>query len=332
MAKLGYFADVISDAGVPILATITVYDAGTANKSSLWSDAGGTIVKDNPFQTDGLGRFVFFAGPGLYDIAVSGTGITTYTVQSVSLSNITASSQLTDMPGTLGVPNAGKTPAVKGDGTGYELVANPAAHVLLSTSHSDSLAGTVVLGDLIHGNATPKWARLAGNITAVKKFLTQTGSGAVSAVPAWAAILDADLPVTRTLASPAADHTGVGILISLTANEAQAIGDLCYIASDGKAKLAKGDAIANANALVMVSQASIGSGAAGNYMLYGLVRDDSWSWTIGGKIYLSITGTTGNTLTQTAPTAANNVIQVVGVALTAHIIMFRANMVQVEHT
>ena len=60
------------------------------------------------------------------------------------------------------------------------------AHAVLdSTVHTDTLTGTVVLGDIIHGNATPAWARLAGNTTTAKQFLTQTGSGAASAVPAW---------------------------------------------------------------------------------------------------------------------------------------------------
>lgn len=62
------------------------------------------------------------------------------------------------------------------------------AHDALSSTHSDTLAGAVVLGDIIHGNATPKWARLAGNTTAVKQFLSQTGTGSASAVPAWSAL------------------------------------------------------------------------------------------------------------------------------------------------
>lgn len=35
-------------------------------------------------------------------------------------------------------------------------------HDLLGEHHEDTLAGAVAAGDLIHGNATPKWARLAG--------------------------------------------------------------------------------------------------------------------------------------------------------------------------
>lgn len=85
MAKIGYWNSVGSDKGVPILATVTVYDAGTANKSTIWSDVAGTTLKDNPFQTDTLGRFEFFADPAYYDIEVSGSGITTYKILNQTL-------------------------------------------------------------------------------------------------------------------------------------------------------------------------------------------------------------------------------------------------------
>jgi len=41
------------------------------------------------------------------------------------------------------------------------------------------------LGDIIYENATPAPARLAGNTTTVKQFLTQTGNGTISAAPVW---------------------------------------------------------------------------------------------------------------------------------------------------
>lgn len=41
------------------------------------------------------------------------------------------------------------------------------------------------LGDLMFEDATPTAARLAGNTSATKKYLSQTGTGAVSAAPTW---------------------------------------------------------------------------------------------------------------------------------------------------
>jgi hypothetical protein len=132
-------------------------------------------------------------------------------------------------------------------------------------------------------------------------------------------------------AAPGADHTTSGTTIQLVAAQAQAIGDVCCINASGQATLAKADAIANASAVVMVADATIGSGATGNYLVMGVARDDTWNWTVGGTVYLSTTGTTGNTLTQTAPSAANNVIQVIGVAIHADRMLFNPSLVQVEH-
>lgn len=58
-------------------------------------------------------------------------------------------------------------------------------HNLLSGTHTDTVAASPVLGDLIAGNATPAWQRVAGNVTATRKFLRQTGTGTVGALPAW---------------------------------------------------------------------------------------------------------------------------------------------------
>lgn len=41
------------------------------------------------------------------------------------------------------------------------------------------------LGDILYENATPANTRLPGNTTATKKYLSQTGTGSVSAAPSW---------------------------------------------------------------------------------------------------------------------------------------------------
>lgn len=51
-------------------------------------------------------------------------------------------------------------------------------------------------GDLIYGGASGAPARLAGNTTAGKLFLSQAGTGTASAAPAWAGITSGDLPAT----------------------------------------------------------------------------------------------------------------------------------------
>jgi hypothetical protein len=56
------------------------------------------------------------------------------------------------------------------------------------------------LGDTDYGGASGIGTRLAGNITATKMYLSQTGSGSVSAAPAWAQVAFADLSGTASIA------------------------------------------------------------------------------------------------------------------------------------
>lgn len=194
---------------------------------------------------------------------------------------------------------------------------------------------------------------ITGNAATVTSFSPAGGSltlaGADALTLTTSAATNVTLPTTGTLATlagaetlstklilvtaaPGSDHLASGTIIALTANENQAFGDVCYINVDGQAQLADATVIATASAVVMCADASINADASGNYLLYGIARDDTWAWTVGGLIYLSLTGTTGNTLTQTAPTATDEVIQILGVATHADRMLFNPNLAQVEHT
>jgi hypothetical protein len=72
------------------------------------------------------------------------------------------------------------------------------SHTILSSTHTDTDAATVVLGDLMAGNATPHWQRVAGNTSTTKNFLTQTGNGSISALPSWGTIDWADVSKTSS--------------------------------------------------------------------------------------------------------------------------------------
>jgi hypothetical protein len=132
-----------------------------------------------------------------------------------SSGNVIFASGYGSTTGVATLPEKGSTPStppsgyggfwVKSDGTPHFIndggvdrdlsaAAGGTNALLDGTAHTDTLAGAVALGDVIHGNATPKWARLAGNTTATKKFLTQTGNGTISAVPAWSALVAGDIP------------------------------------------------------------------------------------------------------------------------------------------
>ena len=58
----------------------------------------------------------------------------------------------------------------------------------------NNLSPMTTLGDIIYGGASGAGTRLAGNVSAVRQFLNQTGTGAVSAPPTWGTLLAADIP------------------------------------------------------------------------------------------------------------------------------------------
>lgn len=66
-----------------------------------------------------------------------------------------------------------------------------------ATDAFDALAPSTTLGDVIFHNGTDN-VRLAGNTTTSRRFLRQTGTGTVSAAPAWDALVNGDIPAALT--------------------------------------------------------------------------------------------------------------------------------------
>lgn len=117
---------------------------------------------------------------------------------------------------------AGTTKFLREDATWQVPVAGGATHNFLSATHPDTLAASVVLGDIVAGNATPAWVRVPGNTLASKRFLTQTGTGAVSAVPGWNAIVAGDIVELLALAdlSDVTAKTGTGTIVVMDTSPA----------------------------------------------------------------------------------------------------------------
>lgn len=122
-------------------------------------------------------------------------------------------------------------------------------------------------------------------------------------------------------------------IITLTAHENVAFGDLCYINSTGEAQIGDADAESTAR-VVVVALESITADSTGKFALIdcgGVLRNDSWSWsTKGAKLYLSTTGSTGNTWTDTAPSGTDDAIVNVGIALSATTVLL-TRLTIVEH-
>ena len=127
----------------------------------------------------------------------------------------------------------------------------------------------------------------------------------------------------------AADHTSDGLKVAMVAAEALAFGDVCYLNSSGKWAKADASAATTSRALAMCADSTISLDATGNFLLFGFARDDTWTWTVGGEIYLS---ETAGALTQTAPTTASSVTQVMGIAIHADRMYFKPSSDILVHT
>jgi hypothetical protein len=123
---------------------------------------------------------------------------------------------------------------------------------------------------------------------------------------------------------PTANETVVGEVIEATVDtNAYGLYATLFMAADGHFDEADADAEASMPCVAMATETGTGTK---DVLLRGYVRDDSWDWTPGGLIYVS---TTQGGLTQTAPSGAGDVVQVVGWAWSADIMVFEPSLVLV---
>lgn len=112
--------------------------------------------------------------------------------------------------------------------------------------------------------------------------------------------------------------------VVLTAGAAISQGQLIGINSSGQAVLADADAGTPIPAVGFALR-DVASGEKGAFAIAGELIDSSWSWTAGQKLYLS--GTAGG-LTATAPSTATNLVQPVGIALSATKVLLNISLSQ----
>lgn len=141
-----------------------------------------------------------------------------------------------------------------------------------------------------------------------------------------------DFKILGTLlfnSEPSVDVTASGIKVELTAGETLAFGDVCYQNADGEIYLADATDATKMPVVFMALEAGA-NGIVSEFLMLGVARDDSWTWTVGGLIYATITGTTTNTLSQNIPTETGEQVQVVGMAIHATRMTFTPSLVLVE--
>jgi hypothetical protein len=121
-----------------------------------------------------------------------------------------------------------------------------------------------------------------------------------------------------------------GDWVSLTAHDACALGSVGRLNASSEVILADADAAATAGAVV-IALGTITAHTAGRFALPGSVlhlHTLAPGWTPGELVYLS---TTAGEMTQTAPSGAADMIQVLGTAWAADILHFAPCLMMVEH-
>jgi hypothetical protein len=131
-----------------------------------------------------------------------------------------------------------------------------------------------------------------------------------------------------------ADGTWSGIMQAGTAGATLAFGDLIYLAAaDSRWELADADAAATSGDVVlgMCVLAAAADGDPTNVLLYGKIRADAAfpALTIGAPAYA---GTTAGDIQVAQPSATDDVIRVVGYALTADVLLFNPAGFYITHT
>lgn len=213
---------------------------GTSTPSLLSPlSQNGTLFVVTPAKSlyyfDGIARVwtQLTSGPGVGYNTIDSGGVAL--TQRSTLNIITTSGLVgTDNAGSsrtdIGFSSQGATQVLAGPTPSFRVlaVADLPAHNILSATHGDTLAAAVVRGDLIVGNATPAWSRLAKGT-----FGTYPRAG--SSDVTYATLPTADVPANVTAVTVNAGVVTAQNLQSLTipANTLNVLGATFIVAGFG---------------------------------------------------------------------------------------------------
>ena len=131
------------------------------------------------------------------------------------------------------------------------------------------------LGDIIYGGASGAGTRLAGNTTANRRFLRQTGTGSASAAPAWDGLVSGDIPNNSAEAGSVAnsltfkaDGTGAAATVTYNGSTARTISYNSIGAQPASVNLDSlaGLTYGSASAIVRMTAANTFTLDTGNYL------------------------------------------------------------------
>lgn len=170
---------------------------------------------------------------------------------------------------------------------------------VVSEQYGGTNQSTYTLGDTLYASATNTLSKLAGNVTTIKKYLSQTGNGTVSAATSWAEISGGDIvgaALTKT------DDTNVTLTLGGTPATALLRAASLTLGWTGLLSLSRGGS--NADLSAQVSNGGIvysdtakmqilaGIATAGRILQSGASAAPTWS----SISYPSSAGSTGQIL------------------------------------
>lgn len=135
-----------------------------------------------------------------------------------------------------------------------------------------------------------------------------------------------DFPIQLTVPLTS-DHTWNGVTISATAHENVTIGQLCFLNSDSEFALCDANVEGTTKGMLALATASIAADAAGIFLLYGFLRDDTFNYTKGAELYVP---ETAGVPTETRGVHDADFVRIVGHAFNADTIFFNPSQTYVE--
>jgi hypothetical protein len=216
--------------------------------------------------------------------------------------------------------------------------ANGLAGTVATATTTPAITLSTTITGVLKGNGTAISAATSGTdyslgtsalSTGILKSTTTTGALTIAVAGDFPTLNQNTTGSSANLVVEPSPATSVanGITASLTAGENLVFGDIVYMKSDGK--VWKGDANGASTYPVMgFATASITANNDGVILLFGIATLSSWAWTVGGVLYLS---TTAGGITQTQPSATDDVIQVIGIAKSATTIIFNPSYNYITH-
>lgn len=269
-------------------------------------------------------------------------GASEYTLLQIQNANSTASNVVIGTGGSSVTNSAFANKAVFGTTAGVaapiSLITNDSERLSITSTGNVGIGTTAPDKPLEVNAATGGAVRLtyndANGSASTYVDLSVDSSGNLSISPTGKTIIMPDAGKILWDISPATDNTYSGNAESITMGATVALGDVLYQkSSDSEWYLAKADSSTTMPGLRLAVAAGA-DGAASAAIKEGYVYKSTWTWTPGMPIYVSTTGTTGNTLTQTAPTPSTYnapvVVQQVGYALSATVIWFCPSLQTLE--